>query len=43
EEIEEIREIDTSEFITFLEEVKSDYQNADQTLQIALDKKVSEM
>ncbi|CAG8787884.1 7465_t:CDS:1, partial [Racocetra fulgida] len=38
EEIEEIREIDTSEFITFLEEVKSDYQNADQTLRIALDK-----
>jgi hypothetical protein len=35
---EEIEEIDISEFTTFLELVKSDYQNSGQTLRTSLDK-----
>ena len=35
---EEAKEIDISEFTSFLKEVKSDYQNTGQTLQIALNK-----
>ena len=35
---EESEVIDISEFTSFLEEVKSDYQNAGQTLRIVLDK-----
>ncbi|CAG8677048.1 10041_t:CDS:2, partial [Dentiscutata erythropus] len=38
EESEDTMKINNSNFTSFLEEVRSDYQNADQLLKIALDK-----